>query len=31
VQGTYQAPILLQWRSAENAVRDVDVTISRFE
>jgi hypothetical protein len=31
VQGTYQAPILLQWRPAENAVRDVDVTISRFE
>ncbi len=30
VQGTYQAPILVQWRSAPSAARDVDVTISRF-
>jgi hypothetical protein len=31
VQGTYQAPILVQWRPATNATRNVDVTISRFE
>jgi thiamine phosphate synthase YjbQ (UPF0047 family) len=31
VQGTYQAPILVQWRAATNATRSVDVTISRFE
>ena len=30
VQGTYQAPILVQWRSAPSAARDVEVTISRF-
>ena len=30
VQGTYQAPILVQWRPAAGAAREVDVTISRF-
>jgi thiamine phosphate synthase YjbQ (UPF0047 family) len=30
VQGTYQAPILVQWRSAPSSAREVDVTISRF-
>jgi hypothetical protein len=31
VAGTYQSPILLQWRPATRAVRHVDVTISRFD
>jgi thiamine phosphate synthase YjbQ (UPF0047 family) len=31
VAGTYQSPILVQWRPAAKAVRRVDVTISRFE
>jgi hypothetical protein len=29
-QGTYQAPILVQWRPAPKAVRHVDVTVTRF-
>jgi thiamine phosphate synthase YjbQ (UPF0047 family) len=29
-QGTYQAPILVQWRAAPSDVRVVDVTVSRF-
>jgi thiamine phosphate synthase YjbQ (UPF0047 family) len=28
--GTYQAPILVQWRSSPGAVREVEVTVSRF-
>ena len=31
VAGTYQSPILLQWRPAATAVRHIDVTISRFD
>ncbi len=30
VDGTYQAPILVQWRPAVNAVREVDVALTRF-
>lgn len=30
VQGTYQSPILVQWRRADNQVRRLDVTITRF-
>jgi hypothetical protein len=30
VQGTYQAPILVQWKAAPGAVRAVDVSLSRF-
>jgi len=30
VAGTYQAPILVQWRPAANAVREVDVALTRF-
>ena len=28
--GTYQAPILVQWRSAPGAVREIDVSVTRF-
>jgi hypothetical protein len=28
--GTYQAPILVQWRPSPSAVREVEVTVSRF-
>jgi len=31
VQGTYQSPILVQWRRAEHQVRHLDVTITRFK
>ncbi len=31
VQGTYQSPILVQWRRADCQVRRLDVTISRFK
>jgi len=31
VSGTYQAPILVQWRSAPSAVRRLDVTLTRFQ
>ena len=30
VQGTYQSPILVQWKKAERQVRYIDVTIHRF-
>lgn len=30
VQGTYQSPILVQWRRAHGGVRHVDVTLYRF-
>lgn len=31
VQGTYQSPILVQWRRADGQVRRLDVTITRFK
>jgi hypothetical protein len=31
VEGTYQAPIMVQWRRATGDVRLVDVTLTRFE
>jgi len=31
VSGTYQSPILVQWRKAENRIRSVNVTFTRFE
>jgi thiamine phosphate synthase YjbQ (UPF0047 family) len=31
VQGTYQSPILIQWKRAEDQVRRLDVTITRFK
>ena len=31
VNGTYQSPILVQWRKAEDHVRTIDVTFTRFE
>lgn len=31
VQGTYQSPILVQWRRPEDQVRRLDVTITRFK
>ena len=31
VEGTYQAPILVQWRPATGARRQVNVAVSRFE
>jgi thiamine phosphate synthase YjbQ (UPF0047 family) len=30
VEGTYQAPIMVQWRPAPSRVRTVDVTLTRF-
>lgn len=30
VEGTYQTPILVQWRPARAAVRTIDVAVSRF-
>ncbi len=30
VEGTYQTPILVQWRGARHGVRVVDVTLTRF-
>jgi hypothetical protein len=30
VDGTYQAPILVQWRRAHDAVRHIDIVITRF-
>ena len=30
VQGTYQSPILIQWKRADNQVRRLDVSITRF-
>lgn len=31
VNGTYQSPILVQWRKAKDHVRTIDVTFTRFE
>jgi thiamine phosphate synthase YjbQ (UPF0047 family) len=31
VQGQYQSPILIQWQRAPQAVRHVDVTLTRFD
>ncbi len=31
VHGTYQSPILVQWKPADNQTRSVDVTITRFK
>ncbi len=31
VQGTYQSPILVQWKRAEGQMRTLDVTLTRFE
>jgi hypothetical protein len=31
VHGTYQSPILVQWRRPDDQVRRLDVTITRFE
>lgn len=31
VEGTYQSPILVQWRSAPRATRTVNVTLTRFD
>ena len=31
VAGTYQSPILVQWSRASEGVRQVDVTLTRFE
>jgi hypothetical protein len=30
VEGTYQTPIMVQWRPAQQGVRTVDVTLTRF-
>jgi hypothetical protein len=30
VEGAFQAPILIQWRSASGGARSVDVVLSRF-
>ena len=30
-QGTYQSPILIQWKAAAHQVRSLDVTITRFQ
>ena len=30
VEGTYQAPIMVQWRPAQEGARAVDVTLTRF-
>lgn len=30
VEGTYQTPILVQWRSAAQSTRTVDITLTRF-
>jgi hypothetical protein len=30
VEGTYQTPILVQWRPARRAVRRVDIALTRF-
>jgi hypothetical protein len=31
VQGTYQSPILIQWKRPDDQVRRLDVTITRFK
>ncbi len=30
VEGTYQAPIMVQWRRAQRGARQVNVTLTRF-
>jgi hypothetical protein len=30
VEGTYQAPIMVQWRKADRGERQVSVTLNRF-
>ena len=30
VEGTYQSPILIQWRGAPSGTRTVDVSLTRF-
>jgi hypothetical protein len=30
VEGTYQVPILVQWRQAEQPTREVTITLTRF-
>ena len=30
VQGTYQSPVLVQWRQAKNRTRHLDVSLVRF-
>jgi hypothetical protein len=30
VEGTYQSPILVQWRRCERRARRIDVTLSQF-
>jgi hypothetical protein len=30
VEGTYQAPIMVQWRKADRGERQVSVTLTRF-
>jgi hypothetical protein len=30
VEGTYQTPILVQWRPASTRVRTIDITLTRF-
>jgi len=30
VEGTYQTPILVQWKSAPETVRQVDISLTRF-
>ncbi len=31
IEGTYQSPILMQWRHAHNRTRLLDITLTRFE
>jgi thiamine phosphate synthase YjbQ (UPF0047 family) len=31
VQGRYQSPILIQWKRAENQMRRLDITVTRFK
>jgi hypothetical protein len=31
IQGTYQSPILIQWKNAPQQTRYLDVTITRFK
>jgi len=31
VQGTYQVPILVQWRPSHRTTRQITLTLSRFE
>ena len=31
LQGTYQVPILVQWRAARRTTREITVTLMRFD